>query len=321
MKSISLSVYQITIYKHLKKDDLENLSNFDKGKDFIKLVDIMFNSWRDNLTLKVLNDTENKKVSRLKRSSNADIIYHRHQNYIDGIIESGEYGTQEEIINIETGEAKYTKTKNEAALMPFYFMIYVEPNSNKGYLVLERIGNNGIFSVLTKAIRDFIVPQLIDQFMINFSPYLVPEILKINLAAVGGAKKVVLRGVDSSQFKAMKPDFNFSECTTEVSFIAPKNKFIQQVADVFNYLRGKNNNEPYKVNNIECQDVAFELDINGSRRTVTVARMTNIGMNIDITKHVCNDATGYPSYESLFEQANVIISYIISKKTSKDENT
>ena len=98
MNSYSLSVYQITINKHLKKDDLENLSNFDGGKDFLKLVDTMFKSWRDNLTQKVVKDAENKKVSRLRKDANGGWIYHRHQTYIDGIIESGEYGTQEEIM-------------------------------------------------------------------------------------------------------------------------------------------------------------------------------------------------------------------------------
>lgn len=313
MNSYSLSIYQITINKRLKKDDLENLSNFDGGKDLLTLVDTMFNSWRDDLTRKVVNDTENKKVSRLRKDSDGNWIYHRHQTYIDGIIESGEYGTQEEIINIETGEAKYTKTKKDAALVPFYFMMYVEPNTEKGYLILERIGNIGVYSVLERSIREFIAPQMSDRFTLSIVPYLVPQVLEMNLAAVGGAKKVVLRGVDSSQFKNMKTDISFSECSTEVSFIAPKNKFIQQVKDVLQSLKSKKENEPYKVNNIECQDVAFELDINGYRRTISVAKMTSIGMNIDITKQVSNDVTGYPSYKSLFDQANIIISYLIAK--------
>lgn len=314
MNRYSLSVYQITINKFLKKDELENLSNFDGGKDFLELVDSMFNSWRENLSQKIQKDTELKKVSRLKRRSNTDWFYHRHQSYIDGIIESGEYGTQEEIVNIETGEAKYTKTKDDAALVPFYFMIYIAPNADKGFLVLERIGNIGIVSALSKAIETFIVPLLADRFTLNIAPYLVPQVLEINLDAVGGAKKVVLRGVDSNQFKDMKTNEIFTDCYTEVSFIAPRNGLIHQVEGIMDLLRGRKKGEPYRVNNIECQDVAFELDINGSKRTVSVAKMTNLGMNIDITPHLLADATGYPSYDSLFEQANIILSYLMSKK-------
>lgn len=314
MNSYSLSIYQITLNKCRKKGELENLSNFDGGKNFLELVDTMFNSWRDDLAQRLVKDSENRKVSRLRKKSDGVWIYHRYQTYIDGIIESGEYGTQEEIIDIETGEAKYTKTKNDAALVPFYFMIYVVPNEKKGYLILERIGNIGILSVLECSIRGFIASQISDSFTLNIVPYLVPQVLEINLAAIGGAKKVVLRGVGSSQFKEMKTDDIFSECSTEVSFIAPRNKLIQQVMDVVNSLKGKVKDGPYKVNNIECQDVAFELDVNGCRRTISVGKMTSIGMNVDITKQVSNDTTGYPSYDSLVEQANVVLSYLKTKK-------
>lgn len=68
---------------------------------------------------------------------------------------------------------------------------------------------------------------------------------------------------------------------------------------------------------MECIDVAFELDINGSRRTISLAKMTNIGMNVDISKKVTIDETGYPIYNSLWEQSNVILSYILKNKKSR----
>ena len=64
---------------------------------------------------------------------------------------------------------------------------------------------------------------------------------------------------------------------------------------------------------MECLDVAFELDVNGSRRTISLAKMTNIGMNVDITKNVIIDETGYPVYSSLLNEANVILSYLVKK--------
>lgn len=42
MNTISLSVYCITLYKRFKNKDLENLSSFDHGKDFLSLVDQLF---------------------------------------------------------------------------------------------------------------------------------------------------------------------------------------------------------------------------------------------------------------------------------------
>lgn len=311
MNSYSLSVYKITINRRLRKDEKVNLSDFDNGKNFLQLVDSMFISWKDNLNRKVVKDEDVKKVSRLQKVDKESWNYHLHKAYVDGIIESGDYGTQEEIIDIETGNPKYTKTTTDAALVPFYFMIYIEPNSQEGYLILERIGNIGILSVLEKAIREFIGPQMSERLTLNIVPYLIPEVLEMNLSAAEGAKKVILKGVNKNQFKNIQADTVFSDCKTEVSFVAPKNKFIPQIKSVIDSLTGKKENELYKVNNVECQDVAFELDINGSRRTISVAKMTSIGMNIDITKKITTNTTGYPTYKSLFQEAHNILSYLI----------
>lgn len=292
---------------------LENLSNFDNGKDFLSLIDMMFLSWKKDENNNIVKDENTKKVSRLKKDAQGNWIYHRHQTYIDGIIESGDYGTQESIIDIETGKPKYTKTPKDAALVPFYFMIYIEPNTPEGFLILERIGNIGILSVLDKAIRKVIGENTDDSLTLRIVPYVVPQLLKINLAAVGGAKRVVLKGVRDNQFKDKITSQNFAGCRTEVSFIAPKNKFIQEITNVIDSLKGKKPNESYKVNNVECLDVAFELDVNGSRRTISLAKMTNIGMNVDITRNVTIDGTGYPVYSSLLNEANVILSYLVKK--------
>ena len=152
-----------------------------------------------------------------------------------------------------------------------------------------------------------------ESLTLRIEPYLVPQLLKINLAAVGGAKRVVLKGVKDNQFKGKITSKNFAGCRTEVSFIAPKKKYIQEITNFIDSLRGKKQNESYKVNNVECTDVAFELDINGSRRTISLAKMTNIGMNVDISKDVIIDVTGYPTYNSLLEQSNVVLSYILKK--------
>lgn len=311
MNSYSLSVYCLTINKRLKKEQTENLSSFDNGKDFLSLIDTMFLSWKQDFEQSLVKDEDAQKVSRLQKNSQGTWVYHRHQTYIDGIIESGDYGTQEDIIDIETGKAKYTKTTKDAALVPFYFMFYVVPNACEGYLILERIGNIGILSVLDKAIRDFLGPQMNERLTLNIVPYLVPQILEMNLATVGGAKKVVLKGVDKNQFKNMQTSRIFNECTTEVSFVAPRNKFIQEVKNVIDSLKGTAENQLYKVNNVECRDVAFELDINGSRRTISVAKMTSIGMNVDITNRTVKDSTGYPAYACLKKETDILLSYLI----------
>lgn len=46
MKSFSLSVYEVTINRYLRKEELQNLSDYDNGKNFLKEFDSMFLSWK-----------------------------------------------------------------------------------------------------------------------------------------------------------------------------------------------------------------------------------------------------------------------------------
>lgn len=313
MNTFSLSIYRIRIYKRLKKDEIVILSDYDNGKSFLEQIHALFQSWEANPNNVLYKDDNAKKVSRIQRDGQ-NKIYHRHENYIDGIIESGDYGTQEDIINIDTGKSQYTKTLQDATLIPFYFMIYVLPNSSEGCLIVERIGTLGISSLLKTAIANFIGPQLTDNYTLSIEPYLVPQILRIRLNAVGGAKKVRLKGVDKNQFKDLKTEQNFGECTTEVVFAAPKNRPILDVLPIIRKLReAKEKGESIRVNNIECVDVVFELEIDGKTRTVTVADMKNIGMNLDITRQVVLGPTNYPTYECLNHEAHTILSYLTEK--------
>lgn len=320
MNTFSLSIYRIKIYKRLKKEETAILSDYDNGKSFLEQSDAMFQSWEANPDNVLYKDDKAKKVSRIQRDEQGNRIYHKHVTYIDGIIESGDYGTQEDIINIHTGASQYIKTLQDAALIPFYFMIYVLPDSSEGYLILERIGTLGISSLLKTAIASFIGPQLTDNYTLSIEPYLVPKILRINLDAVGGAKKVRLKGVDKNQFKDLKTEQSFGECTTEVVFAAPKNKAIADIIPIIKKLReAKEKGETIRVNNIECVDVAFELNINGKSRTVTVADVKNIGMNLDITQQVELGPTNYPTYESLNHEAHIILSYLTEEENNHEQ--
>lgn len=317
MNTFSLSVYRIQINKKFKREEIVILSDYDNGKSFLDQCDKMFQSWRIGHNNALYKDDKARKVSRIQKDSKGNDIYQKHATYIDGIIESGDYGTQEDIININSGASQYTKKLQDATLIPFYFMIYVLPHASEGYLIVERIGTLGISSLLRTAIDKFIGPQLIECYTLNIEPYLVPQMLKIGLDAVGGAKKVRLKGVDKNQFKDLKTEQNFGECTTEVIFTAPKNKTILDIIPIIqNLTKSKENHESMRVNNIECLDVAFELNINGKSRTITVADMKSLGMNLDITQQVKLGPTNYPTYECLSKEAHTILSYLTVKENN-----
>lgn len=71
-----------------------------------------------------------------------------------GVIETGYYGTADPIVDVETGKQNYEKKVNEADMEPHYFLLQSKGlNRNSGFLVSERIGNDGIQTILETLIK------------------------------------------------------------------------------------------------------------------------------------------------------------------------
>ena len=124
-QTYSLSIYSITINKRGSRDELQLLSDFNGGKDFYDYIASMLNVWKlNNKTHKEINpialDEEESKAFRIGKDSMGTFIMFRTGRSISGIIESGEYGTEEEGIDINTGKSTFKKKKTEALLKPFF---------------------------------------------------------------------------------------------------------------------------------------------------------------------------------------------------------
>ena len=159
-QTYSLSIYSITINKRGDKEDLQMLSDFNDGKDFYDYITSMLNVWKlNNKTHEEENpialDEEESKAFRIGKDAKGNFIMHNTGRSISGIIESGEYGTEEDVIDINTGKSIFKKKKTGALMKPFYFQFYIPKNANRAFLIVERIGVNGIMSILRNAILKY----------------------------------------------------------------------------------------------------------------------------------------------------------------------
>ena len=143
-QSFSLAYYRISLNKRNSKDLVE-LSDMRKGEDYFDIIYNIVLGWRYKIgKLNIKRDDENKKVFRVKKNDKGIDMLYREGRFLDGIIESGDYGSEEPVVDITTGESKHTKNTNESLLKPFYFLFYIPKNSVYGFLILERIGTLGI---------------------------------------------------------------------------------------------------------------------------------------------------------------------------------
>ena len=317
MKSYSLSIYRISINRRLNKDDKMCLSDYDNGKDLLFQLKDLFESWKveNNQTNSplVIKDEDEKKISRILRHTNGTFELHILGRYISGIIESGEFGTEENIINSNTGELQYHKKTEDAQMIPFFFMFNIPENSRYGYLIIERIGNIGIFSTLTKSIQKYIGKSIEEKLVLKIEPFMIKEVLNRNLNVVSDAKKVILKGVRNQNLSLSQITENLIEeehVQTDVVYKAPRNRFLQ----IRNWLdklnSSKNEKGHYTFQDIEYADVAFELKIGGNIRTISIARINGLGTYLEITDSVTIGSNGYPTYNSLQTEAQQLLSYI-----------
>lgn len=157
-KTYNIALYKISITPWGNPSRPVVLSDFHKGKDLLDIIKKMLNSLfyvqEIPSATSAKKDAENKtdevekKCFRIMKKDNKDVLFPLGRS-VSGIIESGEFGTEENIVNITTGES-HKKSTNDALLVPFYFMVQIPEHSKIGFLLVERISNIGIFSILEK---------------------------------------------------------------------------------------------------------------------------------------------------------------------------
>ena len=150
------------------------------------------------------------------------------------------------------------------------------------------------------------------------------SVMKKHISVLGGAKKVILNRVSISDLTASKisgGELNDSEVKSmELTFNAPRNKDIN-ILSWMDKLRKNTEKKPekyYSVNGVEYGDVKFAVEIGGALRTVSVMDISKLGTYLDITNHVVLDTNKYPTYKSVHQQANELISDI-KKKLEENE--
>lgn len=325
-KNFNLTIYQVAINTRGDKNDNVVLSDFHKGTDLYVNINTLLKSWiyiiQDEEEIKLQKD--NEKVFRIMKINNVDQLF-LEGRFISGIIESGDYGTEENIVNIITGKPVYTKKKHESVLIPFYFMFYIPEASKMGFLVIERIGNKGIYSILENKLRQHIAPQIKEDFVLKFKPVVIKKLVEKHLnSTLGGARKIIFN-------KVVKDDLHVSRLThnaikneevgsTELVYVAKRNNPFQ-ILKWFEKLRNKESENVYVVEDIEYEDVSFEIIVDKKARKISVSQIEKLGSFMDITDNITLDVNNYPTYKSIDKEAHRLVTYFLEQIKNDNSNT
>lgn len=134
----TLAVYAIYITEFGTSNFL-SLSSYDGSSDLFTYLLNYFKS----LPSTYIDHESTLKISAI--SSIKIIKYDEVNRCIYGRVESGEYGAEHDVVNRVTQERNHF-TKDDATVLPFYFMVQIPEDSDIGLVILQRIGSNGIKS-------------------------------------------------------------------------------------------------------------------------------------------------------------------------------
>ncbi len=121
------------------------------------------------------------RITRVNPRSNEGVL--------EGIVEAGEAGTKNDIVDLRTGTTSYAKSVHDADLPPFYFRFAFPDNQKRGLLVLQRLGLHGAKGPRVVELKKFFREQ---DVTCEVDPVLSRHALERYLAG-GSVKEVRLR--------------------------------------------------------------------------------------------------------------------------------
>lgn len=198
--TFSLSIYHISVNPRRKKDERYILSDIE-GQNLYDLTDQFLTSWLIQIN-GVHKSDKFQKATRIGKDE-GNPIYFPNGEQIYGIIESGEFGQEMDVVNVDDGSLCHTITAEEAPMFPFFFLFYLPADSRDGFLILQKNGNVGIQSILASEYLNFLKNHLNADCTIKIQSFALHELINKNLNNISEAKAIILknRGLKYFQFK------------------------------------------------------------------------------------------------------------------------
>ncbi len=140
MSSFSLASYTIRVKEQTTHSNIR-INKLRDGGD-------VFETFKAYLTGLKRISSHNAVEQKLLRVSKLSIS----GRTLKGIIETGEYGYESDLYDVDNDVVSHRRKTKEAEMLPFYFVISMPPDVNEGIIILQRFRQFGIRKTL---LQDF----------------------------------------------------------------------------------------------------------------------------------------------------------------------
>ena len=306
-----LSAYTIRVDKKRNRNDEEkNLPDYCKlncfnGHD--DLYDVMLVFLR-NLTANSTNDTYKTYMKAIKVEPGA--------RSIGGVFESGIYGLSSNLRNVDTDSITYKKKKNEADVLPFYFLFYIPKDTNEGILLLQRTGKYGIRSNLGTFLDKYFSDKY-RGFTVELNALVQEEIIK-KMLCNGTIKKLrcVKYQAPVDRFDGLDEGHEELSYNMEVVLSAHRIPLRSKIKSLFDSKSSVKNLVELRDFNFDYDTVKVDVEIEGSIRTFDLGRLAKARTYYDISDKVALDTDEHPTFPSMQAITNIYLNEIIKQMYS-----
>lgn len=304
---ILLSTYTIRLINNSNKENqiLQRYNGQDDFLDFIKsFTDYIFQNTNEltdrtgTVKIHLTLDEQSKKVDD--------------ERCVYGLISSGIGGDKFKLVDLTNQTPTITAGKNHVSFRDVFFYFYVPKNKDIGYLILQRKTNFGIKDRLKEALNSYMRSLGITHYQIILNNLIHEKVFK-KMMDEGNLKKVDLikKKIPSSIEEYVKNGVNPGEVKGKqrISFSSYGTLPGQWKEDILGFLKQPvNRDATLEVSGInEYEDIEFELELYGKRKTYYVKKQYKTQPDVDVTSSITFDEDGDPLLDSLIATSKEMI--------------
>ncbi len=320
MAKIGLSFYSVRVLAPIK----------DKAKDEYEFIGL------DNINGKNITDCIYDfllvKAKEYQKDSEKEKIYRPYQietydhfvgedyyfSSIYGIVKSGDYGVEVEIVDSDTSEKVFNQKKEQAGVLPFGFALYFTEGVSTGILVTQSFGSKGMSNHFKNIIENS-VEKFCDKFKVKIQNVFPDKYFKRLM------EKEQIKDICLETYRKAKPDDKdnttnnmdlIDYSTKEIKYRNPLLKDKDKLYNIFTKRHSLSEIQGLTNEDEEIKNLKINFVVNGVSKTVNYDTYFNLRISENITDEVSiNKDTGHPYSVSLFELMDTYVNmYLINMK-------
>lgn len=309
MNKILLSTYVVKVLDN--NNNVQILSRFNGNDDFLRT----FENYLNTIFANIRAESDSSETTTLHLTLESPPTIDNINRRIFGYFSSGVSGDEYQIRDLETQDNLLDVERNHAAFRNLFFYMQIPNGSNVGALILQRKAKYGIKTIFKRTINRYIKEQGYQIYKVEVNNILHGRVYR-RMIEQGNLRKVELikKRIPSTIEQYYENNGNPIEIPgTLRTSMSSGTSLPLAYRNLVDRLFRNPNQERVEINGIdeEFDEIEFELELNGKKKTFYIANKQRIQPDIDVTSQLQFDADETPTIESLILQCEELVQDII----------